>query len=392
MKKRIPAAVLAAVVMIGLAGCRGAASESSSSAASSASAASTSEESTASSSSTSSSAKDEEAIYESLYDPILDLPLVKEGYALSDCIKLGEYKKLGLTRKQAEVTDEQVEAEIEAVLPLEEVTDPNATVQQGDTIHLSFEGTIDGVPFDGGTSEDFELVIGSGNFIDGFEDGMVGMKVDEERDLALRFPDSYHNADLAGQDCNFHVKVLSISRTAEPSDAWAQEYTEGECKTLAEYREHVRADLLESTQLQLDTELKNEIWTKVKENSTFLALPEKYVQDGEASFRDYHTSTAESYEMTMEDYLKNSDVSQYEFDLMAQLSSRQYAQDRLLADAVAEAEGMTEESEEYQSELAYYSNYFGMSVEEMFEEYGEEAVQYSVLISAVQTRLLTYVS
>ena len=90
MKKRIPAAVLAAVVMIGLAGCRGAASESSSSAASSASAASTSEESTASSSSASSSAKDEEAIYESLYDPILDLPLVKEGYALSDCIKMGE--------------------------------------------------------------------------------------------------------------------------------------------------------------------------------------------------------------------------------------------------------------------------------------------------------------
>ena len=133
------------------------------------------------------------------------LPLVDGEFVLEDCIRLGEYKGLELTRTVEAVTDEDVESYVNSLMTPEEVTDEGATVQEGDTVNIAYEGTQDGVAFEGGTSESADLVIGSGRFIDGFEDGLIGMKAGESRDLNLDEEDE--SPDIKGNILDFVLPI-----------------------------------------------------------------------------------------------------------------------------------------------------------------------------------------
>ena len=130
---------------------------------------------------------------------------------LSDYVQLGEYKGIEVTAQDTTVTDEDVETElqsqVENATPIyEEITE--GTVADGDVVNIDYEGTLDGVAFDGGTDTDFNLTIGSGQFIDGFEDGLIGKNIGDTVELNLTFPEDYTvNSDLAGQDVVFTVTI-----------------------------------------------------------------------------------------------------------------------------------------------------------------------------------------
>jgi len=147
-----------------------------------------------------------------------DVVFTCEVYVMPE-VKLGEYKGLEITKHIHPVTDEQIDARLEQerkrVARSVDVTD--RALENGDKAELDYSGSVDGVKFDGGTAEHQTLVIGSGSFIPGFEEQMVGMQIGEERDLNVTFPEKYHSDELAGKDAVFHVKLHAITRKNCPS-------------------------------------------------------------------------------------------------------------------------------------------------------------------------------
>ena len=139
-----------------------------------------------------------------------EIPIVDEDLPVSECVTLGDYKGITLDKEIQQVTDEDVENSISSNL-MATVDDPEATVQEGDTVDIAFVGKVDGEEFEGGSSDSYNLTIGSNTFIDGFEDGVIGMKQDETKDLNLTFPEDY-TEELAGKDVVFTVTVNAISR------------------------------------------------------------------------------------------------------------------------------------------------------------------------------------
>ena len=234
MKKRQILALALTGVMV-LAGCGGNKDTAEKEAASSGSAAAASETEESSSAEDSSDAEaestseeEEESLSgteeestseaETESDPIMDIPVISGDFSLADCVKLGEYKGLELEMEVEPVTDEYLETYLGYMVDAVETEDPDAVVENGDIVNLDFVGKLDGEAFDGGSGEGYDLEIGSGTFIPGFEDQMVGMKKGETRDLELTFPESYVE-NLAGKDVVFTVTVNAIKRMPEMNDS-----------------------------------------------------------------------------------------------------------------------------------------------------------------------------
>ena len=182
-----------------------------------------------------------------------DLEFTCEVFVMPE-VKLGEYKGIEVVRKANKVTEEAIDARIEQerkrVARSVEVTD--RALENGDNAELDYSGSVDGVKFEGGTAEHQHLVIGSGSFIPGFEEQMVGMAIGEERDLNVKFPEQYHSEDLKGKDAVFHVKLHAITREELPEldDEFAAEVSDFD--TLAEYRADVAKKLEEAAKAQAE--------------------------------------------------------------------------------------------------------------------------------------------
>ena len=180
-----------------------------------------------------------------------DLAFSCEVFVFPD-VKLGQYKGVEVARRVHKVTADEVDARIEQerkrVARSVDVTD--RALENGDKAELDYAGTVDGVAFAGGTAEHQTLVIGSGNFIPGFEEQMVGMTIGEERDLKVTFPEQYHAEDLKGKDAVFHVKLHAITREELPDvdDEFAAEVSDFD--TLAEYRADLEKKMQEAADAQ----------------------------------------------------------------------------------------------------------------------------------------------
>jgi trigger factor len=170
--------------------------------------------------------------------------LVRPEYTALDYVTLGEYKGLNVSLEEMKVTDEDVEDEIAYNMRLSEIYESleEGTVHDGDVANIDYEGKLDGEAFDGGTAKGYDLEIGSGTFIDGFEDGLIGVAVGDTVDLTLTFPENYSNEDLAGQETVFTVTVNEIKRTPELTDEHAETLSDGEYTDAASYRASVRED------------------------------------------------------------------------------------------------------------------------------------------------------
>ena len=320
-------------------------SSSSVSSASSTSASSASDASSAGSTSSDSTASEE---YASPSD-VDGIPVVDEEVDSAECVTLGDYKKLTLEKKVEQVTDDDVQTAIMAETAVT-MDDPDATVQKGDTADIAYVGKVDGKEFDGGSSDSYNLVIGSGTFIDGFEDGVVGMKTGETKDLNLKFPDSYQSTDLAGKDVVFTVTVNAFTRPAENidgwelDDAWVAKNTD--YSTVEEYRAGKRAELEAANETTAENNLQNDAMQQMADGCTFHKIPKSYITLGEEDYDKRYTTYLQNYGISLDDYLEQyADRATYNQEKATYAGTM--AKSALLLDAVEQGEGLTEKQKTF---------------------------------------------
>jgi len=198
-------------------------------------------------------------------DNIVTLTLTTETYPE---VTLGEYKGLEVEKAEVNITDEQVEAELDRMAQNVASTETvERAAEMGDTANIDYEGFDNGVPFSGGKGDNFDLKLGSGSFVPGFEEQVVGMAAGEEKDIDITFPEDYH-ADLAGKAVVFHVKVNKVTATNVPAkdDEFAKDVSEFE--TLEELKADIRAKAQENAQKQADSAFEQACVDKAAENTT----------------------------------------------------------------------------------------------------------------------------
>lgn len=300
----------------------------------------------------------------------------------SKYVTLGEYKGIELVKLSDVVSDEAIQEKIDsnvaATATQEQIT--TGTVKEGDTVNIDYEGKKDGVAFDGGTASGYDLTIGSGSFISGFEDGLIGVSVGETVDLNLTFPENYATESLAGQDVVFTVTVNSIAgEDIIPTldDAWVVENSTEGSKTVEEYREEVKKGLEETLQANNQTERENAIMTILVNNSEISGYPEARVQQYKDQVDENLSSMAEAYGMDKDTFIQNyygMTTEEYEENL-DQLSKDATAQEMIVS-LIADAEKITYTDEEVEKKIEEVAKEYGFgSADEFMEQYGEEKVK-----------------
>ena len=291
----------------------------------------------------------------------------------SEVVTLGEYKGLELTKEVPEITDEEINARIETTLSENPEDAGDGPVETGDIATIDYEGKKDGVAFEGGTSEGYPLEIGSGSFIPGFEDGVIGMMKGETKDIPLTFPEEYHSEELAGQDVVFTVTVQSISRTPVLSDEWVKNSTDAQ--TVDEYREQVKAELQEEADAAAESSLRDQAFQLILNGSEFTDLPDEDVQFG----IDYEKQSAEQmaayYGMEMKDMIEAMGYTEESFEEECREYGENQAKVFYILQGVLDQEGIVVTDADAEEILANYMEAYGAeTISDLKETVGEEAV------------------
>lgn len=283
-------------------------------------------------------------------------------------VELGAYKGIEVEKRAYNVTDDEVDA---AIAQLQEgvarMVDVDRPVENGDTVNLDYSGSVDGVKFDGGTAQGQTLTIGSGQFIPGFEEQMVGMATGEEKDIEVTFPEEYHAENLAGKKAVFAVKVNGIQVKELPAldDEFAKDVSEYD--TLEALREAKRKELLEQAEKNAKIEKENDVVRKAVENAN-VEIPDAMVERQIDSFLQDMGYRLQMQGISLEDYLKytNTEISalrdQYRADAALRVKSQ------LVLEAISKAEKIEATPEEISDKVAEYAKQFGNMTLEDFEK------------------------
>ena len=302
---------------------------------------------------------------------------------VSKYVTIGEYKGLELTRTSQPVTDDDVQAEINYNLEDNGSEVKDGTVENGDTVTINFTGTIDGKEFDGGSAEDYELVVGDGEMIDGFEDGIVGMKSGETKELDLTFPDDYYEESVAGKAVVFKVSVQKFTRPAELTDEWVAENTE--YKTVDEYRAAVKTQLEDTAVQTADYELYSDAWNEVQAASEIKDYPKEDVDAAKKSYQELNEKYVKDAGMEMADFLESQGMSEEDYESECQQYAESKVEQNLIVQGIMDAEGLSIDDEETQKLKDDLIKEYGFaSIDEMIETYGEQEVNESLALLRVE--------
>lgn len=304
---------------------------------------------------------------------------------ISDYVTIGNYKGLTLDRYTQAVTDSAIEAEINYELQDKgtEVTD--GTVENGDTVTINYTGTVNGKEFDGGSAQDYDLVVGEGSMgIEGFEEGLLGMKKGETKELDLTLPEGYSEDDsLSGEPVVFKVTLQKFTRTSELTDEWVASNTDYE--TVDEYRKSVKENLEKQANMTADNELYATAWAEVIDASEVKKYPEEDVKTAEESYKALNEQTAKDNGMELSDLLEAWDLTEEEFDEECKSYAESKVEQNLIVQGIMDAEGLSlddKETEELKNNLIL--DYGVASVDELIELYGEEEVNESLALLRVE--------
>lgn len=292
-------------------------------------------------------------------------------------VTLGEYKGVAVEKNVEKVTDEAVDAriqnDVERASTTQDVTD--RAVENGDIVNLDYAGSVDGVAFEGGTAQGQSLTIGSGMFIPGFEEQMVGMNIGEERDLSVKFPEQYHADSLAGKDAVFHVKVNGIQTKVRPEldDDFAADVSEFD--TFEAYKANIVADLEKNAADRAEANLEDSLVQKVVDAAD-CDIPDAMIQDE-------ITTMLREMEMRMiyqgirfEDYLKytGQTLDQVRENYKPEAANRVKTQ--LVLEAVAKAENIVPTDEDVDEAIADQAKRVNRDVEEFKASLSEQQKEY----------------
>ena len=306
---------------------------------------------------------------------------------VSKYVTIGQYKGLSLDKTVEAVTDDMVDGRIKEDLQnkAEEVTE--GSVQNGDVVTINYVGTKDGVAFDGGTANNYELTIGSGTFIDGFEDGIIGMKKGQTKDLDLTFPEEYSSEELAGQEVVFKVTLQSFKRAPELTDDWAAKNTD--CKTAEEYRKEIRTTLEDEAKTSAQNTLRETAWNTVLSASEVKEYPQDDLDTAKTEFKTLYENYAKQGDMTLEDFVKAQGISMDDFEEQSSQYAEYKVKQNLIVQGIMDAENMTLEDEKslsIQDELIKAYNVKDLAA--LVDKYGQAAVDESIGLLRVEDFIL----
>ncbi len=292
--------------------------------------------------------------------------------ALKPEVKLGKYKGVKVNKIDTTVTDEEVDAEInrERENNARNIAVDDRPVKDGDMITLDFEGFIDGEAFEGGKGENNPLTIGSGAFIPGFEEQLVGAKIGEETEVKVTFPEDYQAEHLQGREAVFKCTVKEIKERELPelNDEFASDVSEFE--TLAEYREDVKRNLEEKKQKEAENE-KQEEAVKEAVDASEMEIPEAMLETQQKQMVDEFAQRITMQGMSMEQYLKMTGTNYQQMVDRVKPQAEERIRSRLVLEAVAKAESLEPTEEEYEEELKVMADVYQMEVDKVRDLMGE---------------------
>ena len=311
--------------------------------------------------------------------------------AENDYVSVSGYKGIEIDKVDVDtdISDEDVENEINSVLE-ENATDKEVTgraAQLGDTADINYVGKVDGQEFDGGSADNYPLELGSGSFIDGFEDSIVGHNVGETFDWNGKFPDDYQNTDLAGKDVVFTITVNALTEPELPelTDDFVKTVSE-ESETVEEYREEVRKNLEETAQENYDSELNSAVWEAVLEKAEVKGYPDGEVDRIYNTYLEQYQEMASYYNMEYDEFIQlYTEMTVDEFEEEAKEAAKDNIKQSQVAEVIAEKEGLTLTDEEYEKEFEKLAEDYGYEdVDDLKEVAGEETLKQLVLQPIVQ--------
>ena len=292
-------------------------------------------------------------------------------------VTLGEYKGVAVKKETTIVTDVEVDARVEEERNKQatEIEVEGRAVAEGDTVNLDYAGTVDGVAFAGGTAQDQTLKIGSGSFIPGFEEQMVGMNIGEEKDLNVTFPEKYHSEELAGKAAVFHVKVNSITETQLPAldDDFAKDISEFD--TLDEYKADIRAKLEAQAAERDNNNFTNAVIEKVLENAEVM-IPEAMIERQiDSMMRDFEYRLMGNG-LKLDDFIKytGSDMQAFRENYRGQAIKSVKA--HLVLEAIEKAEAIDATQEQIDKQMEAFAAQTGKTVEEFKAGLSESDIEY----------------
>ena len=300
-------------------------------------------------------------------------PLVfKARLTLKPEVKLGEYKGLEVTRQETEVTDEEIEEQLkdrQAGLA-EMVVKEDGAVEDGDTVNLDFEGFTDGEPFEGGKAEGYDLEIGSGSFIPGFEEQVIGLKTGEEKDVELTFPEEYHAAELAGKPAVFKVKINEIKSKEIPklNDELASEIDE-EVDSLDALRTKMKEMTLQEKKSASETALRDDLVEAAARNAE-VDIPEVMIDSEVDRMMEEFGQRLQMQGMNLELYFQFSGQDEKTLREQMKEDATNRVRVSLTLEAIGAAENIQVEEEDINTELAKMSEQFGMEIEQIKQTLG----------------------
>ncbi len=288
--------------------------------------------------------------------------------AVKPDVKLGEYKGIEVAKQVVEVTDAEVDAEVDKLRDqnARSITIEDQPVQDKDIIKLAYEGSVDGVPFEGGKAEDAELVIGSHTFIDNFEEQLIGMNIGDEKEINVTFPEEYHAENLKGKAAVFKCKINAITRKELPEadDEFAQEVSEFD--TLAEFKEDMKKKLLESKQKETDRIIEDEAIEKLIQSSE-MDVPDGMVDNEARHLAEDFAQRIQGQGMPFEQYLKYTGMDAKMFINQMKPQALKRIQSRLVLEAVVKAENIEITPEEVDMEFTTLSEQYKMEKDKIKE-------------------------
>ena len=281
-------------------------------------------------------------------------------------VTLGQYKGLEVQKDSVEVTEEEVEAELKKAQEqnAREITVEDRAVKEGDVITLDYAGTIDGVPFDGGTASSQKLEIGSHSFIDTFEDQLVGLNIGDEIDVEVTFPEEYHAPELAGKPATFHVKVLGITEKQLPEidDDFAQDTTEFD--SLEEYKADVRAKLEKYKEDQAKSAMQNVLVEKAVEGAT-MDIPDAMIDSQVEQMVDEFKQRVSYQGISFEQYLQFTGQNLEALEESMRPEAVKRIQGSLVLEAIVAAESIEATDEDLNKEMEKMASMYQMDVEQI---------------------------
>ncbi|WP_168169715.1 trigger factor [Candidatus Izimaplasma bacterium ZiA1] len=297
-------------------------------------------------------------------------------------VTLGDYKGLTFEKLSDEVKEDDVAKEIAKLTAgnAELVLKEEGTLENGDTAIFDFEGFVDNEPFEGGKAENYELVMGSGQFIPGFEDQMVGMTLGEEKDVNVKFPEDYHAENLKGKDAVFKVKLheMKFQETPELTDDFVKSLDKEGIETV----EALKADTLAKLQEALTQTNKNKVIDfaveEASKNATF-EMAEEMILEEKNRLMDNTIQQAKQYGLDLDTYLMYSGMNKEQFEAQLMLDAKRSLSYNLVIEAIALKEEIKATEDEVNAKFEELATQYNMGLEQIKGQVSTEAIEQEVV-------------